>query len=256
MKLFKKIGLIAIVMFSFYYTEKIAGFVLEKNELYQEINDKKEQYEIKSVSAQIDDENIIPGLEGISVNIKDSYYNMKSLNVFNSYYLIYENIAPVVSIESNVDKIIIKGNSNKNSVALVLEYDQDIINHLNNYNISVLVDMNNFNKEAKYEQINNEVSNFKRIENLINKYSNNTNICVISSNNETICRDNKMFLVKPNKELSDSTYLALKDNVESGDIILIKKGTKIEYIDIIIKSVLFKDYKINYLSKHISEERD
>lgn len=254
MKNFKNLGIIAIVMFSFYYTEQIANFVLENNTLYKEIDDKRSEYEIKSISAIIDNDTIIPGLSGVMVNVKDSYYNMKALNVFNSYYLKYTDDYPVVSIEQNKDKIITQGNSAKNSVSLVLEYDEKIIEFLKGYNFSVLVDIDTFNKTAGYEQINNEINNYSKLENLINKYTSNVNICVVG-NNEKICRENKKYLVKPTKALSDSSILELKDNINSGDIILIKKNTKLANVDAILKCILYKDYKINTLSKHISEER-
>lgn len=255
MKIFKGIGLFSIVMFSFYYTERIANLVLENNALYQEIDKKKNEYEIQSISAIIENDTIIPGLSGMSVNVKDSYYNMKSLSAFNSYYLLYNNSSPVVSIEQNKDKIITQGNSNKNSVALILEYDEKIINYLKGYNFSVLVDINTVDKLATYEQINNDPANFSKVENILSKYVNNPNICLINNNNEKICRDNKKYLVKPNKTLSDSTILELKDNINSGDIILIKRNTKESNIEILLKSILYKDYEVNTLSKHISEER-
>lgn len=255
MKFFKCVGILAVMMFSFYYTERIANLVLENNTLYKEIEEKKDTYEIKSIAAIIEDEYIIPGLSGKVINVKDSYYNMKSLDVFNSYYLKYQDEFPVVSIEQNKDKIIKQGNSSKNSVAIILENDEAIISHLKGYNFSVLVDVNSFDKSVSYEQINNEVRDFSKCEDLINKYGTNANICVLNDGNEKICRENKKFLVKPNKVLSDGTVLNLKDNINSGDIILIKKSTKLENVDIIMKNIKYKDYEINTLSKHISEER-
>lgn len=256
MKIFKGMGIIAVVMFSFYYTERIANFVLEKNNLYQEIESKKSIYEVESVAATINDETMIPGLYGKSVNVKTSYYNMKSLQTFNSYYLVYQDTVPEVSMEHNKDKIIMQGNSGKNSVALVLEYDQKIIDYLKNYKFSVLVDMNTFHNTVTYEQINNEVNDFQKLESLINKYASfNPNLCVLNGGNEKVCRAEKKYLIKPNKELSDSTYLELKDNIHSGDIVLIKKNTKLSNIEVVVKSILYKDYDLNYLSQHISEEQ-
>lgn len=244
------------MLFSFYYTDRIANLVLEENKLYKEIESKKREYEIKSISAIIEDNYIIPGLNGSAVNVKDSYYNMKAIDVFNSYYLIYSDIYPVVSLNNNVDKIIKKGNSNKNSIALILEYDENIINNLKNYNISVLVNMGTFDSNAKYEQINNEINDFKKLESLLNRYNKNSNVCIINNSNLKLCKENKKFLIKPNKELDNSTYLNIKDSITSGDIILIRSGTKVDYVEIVLRSILYKDYDINFISKHISEERD
>ncbi len=255
MKYIKMLGIISIVLFSFYYTEKIANLVLISNPLYQEILDKKEKYEIKSIGAIIDGNYITPGLDGLSINVKDSYYNMKDIEVFNSYYLKYASSYPTISIEQNKDKIINKGNPYKNSIALVLEYDENIINHLKEYPLTVLTNIDNFKKNQPYEQINNEITNFKKLDTLISKYGNNKNICVINDNNKDICLENKKYLVEATHILSNNNYLELKDHIDSGDIILIKKNTNLNNIDIIIKSILYKDYTINYLSKHISEER-
>ena len=52
---------------------------------------------------------------------------MKDLNAFNSYYLIYDTSYPEVTLENNKDKIVERGNQNKNSVAIILEYNKDTI---------------------------------------------------------------------------------------------------------------------------------
>ena len=122
----KAIGLITLICFSFFYTEKIASFVLESNELYQEIDNKKEEYLVASVNAQIDGEYIIPGLNGLEVNVKDSYFNMKDINVFNEYYLLYDIVYPSISLNDYKDKIIKQGNTKKHSISFILEYDEKI----------------------------------------------------------------------------------------------------------------------------------
>ena len=127
MKTFRNIGLLAIVAFSFFYTEKIANLVLENNELYKTIDDVKEDYTVASIDAEVYGDYIIPGLNGLEVNVKDSYFNMKGLNAFNEYYLLYDCIYPSVSLSDNKDKIITQGNSKKQSVSFILEYDKNII---------------------------------------------------------------------------------------------------------------------------------
>lgn len=255
MKIFNYVGICAVMLFSFYYTEKIANYVLEKNALYQEINEKSSSFEVPSVSAVVDATTMVPGLNGKSVHIKESYYNMKSMQVFNSYYLVYKDIFPEISIEKNKDKIITKGNPLKNSVAIVLEYDKNIIEYLKDYNFSVLVDSTTFDPTASYEQINNEIKDFEKLDSLISKYVVNPNLCVIHSGNEAICRDKKKYLVQPTKTLSDGSIAELKNTISSGDIILIQRNTKLETVAILLRSILFKDYDLNILSKHINEER-
>ena len=256
MKIFRNIGLLAIVAFSFFYTEKIASFVLESNELYQEIDNKKEKYIVASVNAQIDGEYIIPGLNGLEVNVKDSYFNMKDINVFNEYYLLYDIVYPRISLNDYKDKIIKQGNTKKHSISFILEYDEKIIDYFleNNISASVLVNNETFNKQLNLEQLNNETENFNDLETLINRYQNNTNICYVNENNYDICKENNKYLVKTDNIINNNTILSIKNNIASGNIYYISKNTDIKNIQLIINSILFKDLDIVKISELISED--
>ena len=245
------------MLFSFFYTDKIANLTLEKNKMYQNILENKDEYTIMAVSATIDEENITPGLNGRDVNVKNSYYNMKNLDIFNSYYLIYDSVAPEVSLDNNKDKIINKGNAGKKSVSFILEYNEELINYFkeNKLDVSILVDMNTFKKNESLEQINNEVNNYNNLESLINKYSINPNICYLN-NNEDICRKNKKYLVKTDKVLNKGTLYDIKNNISSGDIYYVEKSMDKKSMQILINSIKYKDLDIVRLSKLISEERD
>ena len=106
MKHFRNIGILAIAAFSFIYTEKIANLTLENSEIYQKIKSEEEEFNEAFVNAEITDKYITPGLNGKVVNIKNSFYNMKDLNAFNSYYLIFDTSYPEVTLENNKDKIV------------------------------------------------------------------------------------------------------------------------------------------------------
>ena len=258
MKHFRNLGILAIAAFSFFYTEKIANLTLDKNELYQSIKEESSKYNEEYINAFIEDDHIVPGLNGKTVNIKNSFYNMKDLNAFNSYYLIYDTSYPEVTIENNKDKIVERGNENKKSVSFVLEYNEEIIKYFKENNIdgSILVNINNFNKNEKMEQINNDVSKYKDLESLINKYSNNTHICYVSSKNEELCRKNQKYLVKTDKILNNNTFITLKNSIEAGDIYYVEKNADVKNIKILINSIIYKDLDIISLSKMLSEERD
>jgi UDP-N-acetylglucosamine transferase subunit ALG13 len=102
LKHFRNLGILAIAAFSFFYTEKIANLTLDKNELYQSIKEESSKYNEEYINAFIEDDHIVPGLNGKTVNIKNSFYNMKDLNTFNSYYLIYDTSYPEITIENNI----------------------------------------------------------------------------------------------------------------------------------------------------------
>lgn len=258
LKYFRNIGLCAIALFSFYYTEKIANLTLENNDIYKSIKSDSSSYEVAAVNAIVNGDYITPGLNGKKVNIKSSYYNMKDINAFNSYYLVFDTSYPEITLEDNKDKIITRGNKDKKSVAFVLEYNKDIIDFFKNnkYDASILVDINTFKKEETLEQINNEVAKFNNLETLINKYSKNGNVCYLNNNNENICRDNVKYLVKSEKVINNQTFIDIKNNIESGDIYYVSKNTDIKNIKLIINSILYKDLDIIRLSELLSEERD
>ncbi len=257
LKFFKSIGIITIVIFSFFYTEKLANFMLENNELYQTIENEKDSYEVVSVNAVIDGDYIIPGLNGQVVNVKDSYYNMKDMQVFNSYYLLYDVTYPEISLSNNIDKIITKGNSLKRSVSFILEYDQDIINFFvnNNYDASVIVTSDTYDSNLTLEQINGDVSNFSQTEALLNKYNDNISICYVSNVNLELCKDNNKYLVNTEKIINNSTIIDIKNNISSGDIYYVSKNVDLKNIQLIINSILYRDLEIVNISELISEER-
>ena len=244
------------MVFSFFYTEKIANYMLENNNLYQQIESEKEMYEVASVDAVITGDYIIPGLNGQVVNTKDSYYNMKDIEIFNSYYLLYDTTYPEVTLSNNIDKIIIKGNKLKNNVAFVLEYDEEIIEFFsnNNYPASVIVTMDTFSPGLKLEQLNGEVNNFSDLETMLNKYNVNSNICYVTNSNMDVCKKNSKYLVKSEKIINDSNIIDIKNNIESGDIYYVNKNTDIKNIQLIINSIIYKDLDIVLLSELISEE--
>ena len=55
---------------------------------------------------------------------------MEDFNAFNENFLKFNDITPEISLEDNKDKIIIKGNSKKRSVSLILEQDKEKANEL------------------------------------------------------------------------------------------------------------------------------
>lgn len=244
--------------FSFVYTEKIANLTLENNEIYQKINSEKDKYNEAFVNAQINDNYITPGLNGKMVNVKNSFYNMKDINAFNSYYLIYDTSYPEVTLENNKDKIVNKGNRYKKSVSFIIEYNEKIVKYFNDNNMeaSILVNMDTFKKNELLEQINNEVDAYEDLDALINKYSKNTNICYVTSVNEKICRKKEKYLVKTDKIVTNSSIISLKNNVEAGDIYYITKGTNLKNIKVLINSINYKDLHIISLSRMLSEENN
>ena len=258
MKKIQILSISIITLFSFFYTEKISNLTLQKNEIYQEITKHSSEYEEKYVNAIINNDEITPGLNGRIVNVKNSFYNMIDLNTFNSYYLLYDVTYPEVSLEKNKDKIVSQGNPLKNAVSFVVESNNNVIEYFknNNLTISILTNLDTFNKSSNFEQINNETTNFNKLESLINKYSKNTNICYVNNTNKEICKNHKKYLVRTNKVLNNQTFLEIKNKIASGDIYYIDSTIDTKNIRILINSILYKDLDIISLSNMISEEKN
>ncbi len=112
---------IGIVCFSFYYTERAVDIVRENDPMMKELMEKAKDYEVLSKDATFTEKGIIPGLNGKQVDLKKSFENMKKFGGFKESLLVFEEVKPGVSLEEYYDRYVIRGNTSKNSVALVFK---------------------------------------------------------------------------------------------------------------------------------------
>ena len=255
-KYYQYLGLALIMVFSFYYTEKIALLVLDKNPLMQSIYEQKGEFEVDYVNAVIEGDYIIPGINGLEVNARESFYQMQDLEAFNHYYLVFEQVKPEVSLEDNQDKMIHQGNPKLKQVSIILSHQGDISEYLkaNQYQASLLVDTSTYEKNSYFEVINHEVKAFDALENTLNLNKENTHICVVNEDNYELCFKKKNYLVEPTLYLTSTNYIDVKNNLESGSIILIDETAKLSDVKLLLKEIKYKNYQIVYLSELISEE--
>jgi hypothetical protein len=254
-KIYKIIGLFSLMIFSFYYTDKIAVIMQNKSPIMQNINEVESDYYVSAVNATINDNYIIPGISGRMINKTKSYVNMKSFGTFNSYYLIFDEIKPDISLSDNLELVIKSGNEEKKAVALLLEDNETIKNYLKSENIkaSILTTLDSYEKNSFFEQINNEVEKYSNLESLLNKNNQNTNICYINKVDKDFCIKNKKYLVEESFYLNSQNIVNAKKEVTSGAIILIKNTAKLEEFKLLIKEINFKGLDIVYLSELIKE---
>lgn len=255
-KYFEYFGLALIMVFSFYYTDKIAAIVLNKNPLMVTIKKEAENYNVESVNAVIEGNFITPGINGLVVNAKESFLSMQSLDEFNNLFLVFDQKKPDVSIEGHRDKIIKNGNHKLKKVAFVLETENEIATYFSNNNLkaSLLVKLDTYKRNSSFEVINNENEGFKSLENTLNLNKENKNICVINEDNLDICRKHKNYLISPNLVLTSNNFLDVKRGLDSGSIILISKNAKMQDVLMLLREINYKDLEIVFLSELISEE--
>ena len=256
-KYYKYIFVSIIILCSFYFTNQTAIIRRNNDPILQVIKDYSNTYNIEPINAKIEDKYIIPGMYGKRINEVKSLMKMKSDGVFNSLFLIYDDIKPDISLNNNKDKIIKKGNSNKKAISFILENDEsNIITYLvsNKINASLLINKNTINSNPFFEQINNDFNNYNEVEKLLNKSKLNTNICLLNRNNKELCIKNNKYLIEPTYIFKSNNLINIKNKITSGDIILIKDSVSIEDLDYLINYIKSKGINIIKLSDLIKEK--
>lgn len=272
-KILKSFGIITLICFSFFYTEKVMTVVSEQDPLKIEITNKKEKYKISPNEAQVTKDTIIPGTTGREVNIEKSYKKMRKYNIFNEKLLVYDPIYPEYTLKENKDKYIIKGNINKKEVSFIFIINsnnnfKDILNILNQKEVisNLFID---------YNYLNNNISNIKNNKNhyiysyqeeysyekllisnnIIEKLSNNKPIFCLTKqqnkNNLNTCSYVSLNTVIPSVK---GNLTNIKNNLENGSIILLDTSqTIVKELSYIIDFIEKKGYKIVSLETLLKE---
>jgi len=252
---FKTVGIISLIIFSFFLTDFVTDIAINTNSLMKSIRESSSEYEISSVSATIEDNTIIPGIKGKRVNEIDSYLNMKDFGIFNKNYLIYETINPEISLEDNKEKVIISGNKTKRNISILIDDNYNIIKYCNNNNIKytklVKIDDDLINKDNI--NIESDINKFNDLKTIMNKKKLNNNICLINYSNIKECINNNYYLIKYSLEINNNNIYKNMLNISNGEIIYINNYLSVENFIILLKYINSKDLKNIYLNDLIKE---
>ena len=269
-KLFKSIGLFGLIIFSFFYTNKTVSVLKEQDEIMIKIKENIDKYNIDVIEAKIDNDTIIPGINGKKVNINKSYEKMKKIGIYNSNYLVYDIIYPKNRLKNNRNKYIIGGNNKKNDISLIF-----IVNDVNNIEKVVKI-LNNYSIKSDIFITNDFIINNKYLFNYLkeNKFNLNyygdysssefiTNNTIIKSNYKTnnfcylenknkeylnICNLNKNYTIIPNLIIKNNMLSNIKKNIRKGYIISIYTND-ISELELSIKYIISKGYNIVTLNE-------
>ena len=279
-KTFEIIGLISLICFSFLYTEKITTVIEENDDILNEIEIVASQYKIKPINAIVSNNNVIPGIFGKEVDIKQSYKKMKKINNFNINLLVYKEIEPEISVKEMYDKYIISGNTQKKEVSLLFLVEKtddinEIINILKKYEISstFYIDGNWFeNNNEKIITLINEgflignlgynykynVSGISWMNTIVTKIGKQKNTyCYTEIDDQDlldICKNNQSYTIKPNIITNINPLIEIKKDLKNGSIITLKiNKTTIEQLPLIIEFINSKDLKIVNLEELLNE---
>ena len=270
-KIFSKIGLFGLVLFSFFYTHKTVMVLKENDDIMIKIKENINNYNIYSINSVINGDTIIPGIKGKIVNIDKSYENMKKIGIYNSNYLIYDIDYPKISLKDNKDKYIVSGNTKKKEVSLLFIINDEI-------NTSLLKILDNENIKADFFITNDFISKNKSLVKYLVKnghsinyygdYSkndfvfNNTIIrnsfkqkniyCYLEVKNEDYlksCYLNKNYTIIPNIIIKNNMLNNVKKELKNGSIISIYAGN-INDLNMTIKYIKSKGYNIVKLDEN------
>ncbi len=255
MKYFKLLGILSLLVFSFYLTDFVTDLAINSNPLMQSIKNNTNTYYVKSVDAIIDNNTIIPGIKGKKVNEMESFLNMKDFGSFNSNYLIYDYIIPNVSLEENKDLVIISGNKSIRQVSLLINNNKNILNYLSNNKIkySKLITIDETLDYDENINIESDKKSFNDLDILLNKKKLNKKICILNYSNIEECFTKKYYIVKPSIELKNNNFNNSLKEIEKGSIIFIDNNLSLDNFKTFLKKLNSMDMNIVYLSEIIKE---
>lgn len=255
MKYFRLIGIMSLLVFSFYLTDLVTELAINSNPLMENIRNNSKNYICESVNATIDKNTIIPGIKGKKVNEMESFLNMKDFGAFNINYIVYDYIKPEVSIEDNKNKIIISGNKNLRQISLLIKDNETILKYLKDNKIKYSKLINFDSKLDNNENINIESSKnkFNDLNTLLNKKDLNKEICMLNYSNIGVCKELNYFIVKNNIDLKNSNVLESINLLDNGSIVFINDDLSLDNFKVFLNKIKNKDLECKYLSEIIKE---
>lgn len=275
------IGICLLTVFSFYYTNKLIEFSKSKDPIMIEIMKNKDDYNKLSIDALINNNYIIPGSEGLEVDVDKSYTKMKKLGKYNDNLYVYDVVKPTISIKDNYDKFVINGNITKKEVSLVFKAEDlkniENINKIlfnNNVSATFFIDGNIKDDDINILKILDESNNYfgnlgynKKYSIKTIKYTNalldridddNHNYCYVEKDDINVlktCSEVKMYTIKPMVVSNIFPFTYIKQNLENGKIFSLDTNSyTLKQLDLIIKYVRQKGYDFVTLEEILNEK--
>lgn len=278
----KYLGVIVLVLFSFYYTDRAVDIIKRNDPVMKEIITNSNNFKIESVNAAIDGDTIIPGMNGVEVNIDESYKRMKQINGYYESMLMFSEVIPDTSLLEQYDKFIVSGNPLRSDIAIIIKVS-NITNLEKIYKIflekntlaTFFIDGSVIenNMDLVYEMVSdgfqlenygyNDVyseNNFKWTNNMIFSLTNlEPKFCYSEYHDYEIlnlCSKNKMYTVTPTLAVNNNPFYTIKNNLKEGSIISLNLTEEtIKELPTIISYINQKGYNLVTLSEIVSEER-
>lgn len=270
-KIFEYFGLICLICFSFFITEKTSNVIQEIDTIMIKIKEEKDNYYVSGMSAKITDKFIVPGLAYKEVNVGKSYDVMSKKGIYDESFYVYNLTEPEISITNNYDKYIKEGNKEKKMVSLVFMIDNrnilDIQKVVGNTPVSYIIDSYNIDSQvselAQISKIDSDIlinntneNNYKLIINKLNSLDFENIHCFNELQNEEYllrCADDSKYSIST-PLIVNSPLKYVKNNLKAGSIFTFKvNDILINELPNVINYIESRGYKITTLTNHLSE---
>ena len=279
-KFFQIVGIITLMVGSFVYTEKVGTTAKLNDTLLTEIKSKKDGYKENAIEPIINDDTIIPGVNGKEVDTEKSYEAMSKIGYFDDKLLVYKPLEVENTLDKNKDKYVINGNNTKMDVTLLFKVDNNddityIIKLLNQKEIKATFFIESKYLEKHHNQIIKLVQNGHTVGNLSNNedYEDSdfvwmktilTNIgpqiynyCYTEKPNKEIlkiCSIQNSITIMPQIIIKSKPYLNLKKQILPGSIVSLEVNSALNNeIETILNYISSKGYNIKSLEEILKE---
>ena len=270
----KKLLIIILLLFSFFYTNKSISIIRNQDPLMKEIIKNKNKFEIKSVNAIVKENTIIPGKQGKEVDLEKTYTKMKQYGTYNEALTVLKETKPTISIDDNYDKLITSGNKENKNISLIFKVEKDtninkLLSILNYHNIQVTffidglyMENNNLNNLSNHQiellSYNNKIDEItfsSALSYLSYKTNKSPKYCLEDNNNIiNLCKELKLHTISPTIKIKKDPYKELKNNLSNSSIILVPINNQIyESLSTSILYIKSKGYNFLTLSDLLSE---
>lgn len=272
-KIFEYIGLISLMCFSFFLTEKTVNVVKEVDNIMIQIKANKDIYSKTGIDATIYEDTIVPGISNKQVNLDKSYKAMKKIGVYDPNYFVYDINKPEKSVEDYLEKYIVKGNSSKRMVSLLFMVEdkeiESVLNIVGNEKVSFIIQNYAIQKQNKniakalklgneFIVYDNEVSEYNASKEKLKTLGAKVNYCYNPDKNIdllSICKKNKQHSLSQLTVISGKALQGVKENLQPGVIFVFKiNSTVLNELPNIVSYIEFKGYTIELLSTHLKED--
>jgi len=282
-KMTQYLGVFALVLFSFYYTDRAVDIIKRNDPVMKTILQETENYKVESVSAFILEDTIVPGMNGLEIDVNESYKKMKQVNGYYESMLTLKEVIPKESILYQYDKFVVHGNPYRSNVSLLIKVD-NITNLEKVYEILLEKEIlatffidgeiieNNLDFMSKLAGDGFELENFGYNDTYQEVSFNWTNNMLFSITNQdpkfcyaeyhnydilNLCSKNKMHTVIPTTVVKSNPFYTIKENLEEGSIFSLSlTNDTIKELPTIISYIKQKGYNLVTLEEVISENRE